>query len=49
MKKGCHFWKALSFSDLPAKFHVQERSDSFKNGPEVTLIDAILVIFDHFE
>ena len=39
----------MSFSNLPSKFHVQERSDSFKNEPGVTLIDAILVIFDHIE
>ena len=49
MKNLCHIWKALSFSDLLAKFHVQERSGSFKNVSRVTQIDAILVIFGYIE
>ena len=49
MEKWFDIWKALSFSNLPAKFHAPEKSDSFKNGPGATLIDAILVIFGHIE
>ena len=46
MKNGCQIRKALSYSDLLAKFHVQERPGSFKNVSGVTLI---LVIFGHID
>ena len=49
MKNGWFFWKALPFSDLPAKFHVQKRSGSFKMEVWLTPIDAFFAIFDHFE
>ena len=48
MKNSRHIYKALSFSDLLAKFHVQERSGSLKNEPGATPIDAFFAIFDHF-
>ena len=48
MKNWWHIWKALSFSDLPAKFHVQEWSGSFRNEAWSTLIDAFLAVFELF-
>ena len=38
----------MSFSDLPAKFHVQETFGSLKNEPRVTAIDAFLAVFELF-
>ena len=49
MKNRFDIQKDLVFSDLPAKFHAWERSNSFKNEASSTLIDAFFAIFDHFE
>ena len=38
----------MSFSDLPAKFHVLERFGSLRNEPRVTAIDAFLAVFEIF-
>ena len=45
IENGCQIRKALSFSDLPAKFHAWERLRSFKKVFWVTLIDAFLAVF----
>ena len=45
MKNRFDIQKDLVFSDLPAKFHAWERSNSFKNEASSTLIDAFFCNF----
>ena len=45
MKNRFDIQKDLVFSDLPAKFHAWERSNSFKNEASSTLIDAFFLQF----